>query len=516
MSTSGTFTNPCPAPPMTHAAVVALRDAGLLREDCVYVVSDWVQGATLPGPNLVELHAVSPNQLSMEAKVTTPNDTVAWAGLYDVDQGAVGTMQELRDNLGNVVRDAGDGASLGAFPWGAATFTNNRITDSTLTGWAAMTGVVNNNVIDRGTVDLSGNWTEFSGNQLHKAAAAATGPTVTLAGGSGARSFTGNTVRDGSSYVDVAGGTGTRAITDCEFLDGFVTNIGAGTTGNIAFDGTRFYGSAAATSLSNIGSGNRTITRSVIQSANNGGFPGLGFNSSGAVTITASTFNGGRVLQRGARGAAALSVTAGSIVNCVLNQAAGATTGALSISGSYLYAPNAFVNHNGPGAISIVNSQVGANISNGFTATRGLTITACTVGFGGVAQNRTGGTGMDTISNSRIDGGAVPLVLAGAVDPAGNQIIIDRCQFSSGHTTTITDPAGAGPIFQRSEIGSGVTLTGTGTTGVTACRFAAGCTVALGAFSHSNTVIEGLFNRTLTAANVNRLLNKAFDDVVGV
>ncbi|GGZ23315.1 hypothetical protein GCM10010387_15550 [Streptomyces inusitatus] len=514
MATSGGFSNPCPDQPMTHAAVVALRDAGLLREECTYVVSDWTQGTTLPGPNLVELHAVAGNRLSMEAKVTTPSDQVAWVGQYDIDQGAVGTMQELRDNLGNVVRDAGDGVSVGAFPWGAANFTNNRITDSALTGWPAMTGTVNNNLIDRAAVDLSGAWTEFSGNVIQAAAAASAGPTVTLAGGSGARSFTGNTVRDGAGYRDNAGGTGTRTITDNEIVDGFFIDIQATTSGAIVFDGNRFHGAAVGTSLANSGPGARTIIRSIIQSANNSGFSGLGFSSGAAVTFTGAIFQGGRVQQGGPATLATLSIT-NSIIGCVINQPSTATGGSVGISGSHLYATNTAITQNGPGGISISNSLVGANIANSIGTARTLAIVASTIGVGQISQNRSAsaGTGTDTIQNTRTEGGAVALVLAGTVDPGMNQLIMDRCNLSSGHTVSLTDPAGA-TILQRTEINSGATVTGTGTGAVINCRFSAGCTVALGSFSHTSLVIEGAFNKGLTASNTNRLCNKGFDDTI--
>jgi hypothetical protein len=46
------------------------------------------------------------------------------------------------------------------------------------------------------------------------------------------------------------------------------------------------------------------------------------------------------------------------------------------------------------------------------------------------------------------------------------------------------------------------------------CRVAGGATVDGGAFTHFDTEISLAAVKTLTAANVNRLANKSFDDTI--
>lgn len=520
MSTTATFTPPpCPPEPHTRAQLVALRDAGQLREGCHYVLSDWTQGATLTGPNLVELHAAAPNVLSMDAKVSTPYDGEAWVGSYDIDQGPVGTMHALADNLGNTVRDSVDGSTLGQFPWGLANVTQNDIEDSTLTGWVGTTTVVNNNVFRRAVVDLSGNWDSVIGNTAHAATtAAATWPVITLAGGTGARSFNGNVLRDGASFRSLAGSTGTRAITDNELLDGYQVDVNATATTNVTIDGTRFTGHNSTPDVLISGGGTRNITKStLVANPTFATFSLLLIAAAGTVNIDRSAFTGGRIQQNAAT-TANLNVTAGSQVTGVLLQGAGATAGALSLSSTILSALTATITQNGPGAISLTNCLIGNGfVNNNTTSTRGLLLVNCHLLNGTVTQNRSGGTATDTISGCYLEfpnAGATPVIgLAGATDPGGAQTVVDRCHVDSGGSLNLTNPAGT---VSRTHITTGATVTGTGTGNVDACRFAAGCTVALGAFAHNNTVIEGAYARTLTGPNSNRLLSKAFDDLVGV
>lgn len=166
---------------MTAAALIALRDAGSLDPQCHYIVTDWVQGTTLTGPNTVELHAVSASVLSLEAKVFTPYDNEGWDGLYDIDRGAVGQMIELRDNLNNTVRDTtGTSAIVGTFPWGAATWSENYFDSVTLTNPATARTVVRTTVRDS-TLDMTG-WTSgtVSQSEILGSTVLTTGATFTM------------------------------------------------------------------------------------------------------------------------------------------------------------------------------------------------------------------------------------------------------------------------------------------------------------------------------------------------
>jgi hypothetical protein len=166
---------------MTVAALKALRDAGSLDPQCHYVVTDFVQGTTLAGPNLVELHAVSASVLALEAKVWTPYDNEAWAGLFDIDRGTVGQLIELRDNLNNVVRDTtGTSAILGTFPWGTATWSENEFDSVTLTNPATARTVTGSRVANS-TVDMTG-WTtgSITTSKIENISTVTTGNVMTL------------------------------------------------------------------------------------------------------------------------------------------------------------------------------------------------------------------------------------------------------------------------------------------------------------------------------------------------
>jgi hypothetical protein len=167
---------------MTVTELRALRDAGSLDPQCHYVVTSFVQGTTLAGPNLVELHAVSPSALALEAKVWTPYDDEAWAGLYDIDRGTEGQLIELRDNLNNVVRDTtGTSAILGTFPWGTPTWSENEFDSVTLTA-PATARVVTGNRIANSTVDMTG-WAtgSITTSKIESSSIVTTGATMTIA-----------------------------------------------------------------------------------------------------------------------------------------------------------------------------------------------------------------------------------------------------------------------------------------------------------------------------------------------
>lgn len=517
MSTSGHFTppDPCPTEPMTRAALVALRDAGELVEGCHYVISDHVQAPNLTGPNLVELHAVAPGVLSMEAKVSTPYDAVAWAGLYDVDLGT-GTLLELKDNRGNIVRDSGDGSTVGAFPWGAVNFTHNEVIDSTLTGWSAMTGTVANNIIRRANVDLTGNWTEVIGNEIQAATTAAL-PIVLLGGGTGTRVFNGNRVRDAAVFRSNTGSTGTRTITDNEFLDAYVIDIAATATGNVTIDGSRLesHGTSGTDCVID-GSGGRTLNNIRGTAPTGLGQVHMTLVGPGAVGLDSSEFANSRITRDPAT-AASLSINQGSSIQNGLISQGPAATGATSISATRMQGALTLVNHLGAGNLTISQSMFLAGTATmGAGATRSLTVTSSIVKGGNILQSRTGGTGVDQVTNSYVEGTGDVITLAGAVNPGSNQIPVQTSRIAGG-TLTLTDPVGSGtglPVLQNSEISSGAAVTGTGTLLISGCRFAAGAQVNVGAFSHSATIIEGGIVKTLTANNANRLANKSFDDAI--
>lgn len=340
MATSGSFTPPgappCYDPEMTRAEALALRASAGLRVDCHVVITDWTQGTTLAGPNLVELHPVSPSDLGQLAIVHTPHDATAWAGVYDIDLGA-GTMTELRDSLGNVVKDAvAGGPTLGAFPWGDADFTDNYVEDSGLTGWATQVGTVARNRVVGSTVNLSGK----TGGALVDTEI--TESSVTSGSASLALS---RTVIDGSTVTNT--GTGALSMVDTQLSASTVTK-GLGSTRGLALD--RVHVSAAAITQNGTGSAN---TDSVVTSGVNRAR--LTFGATGAGTpsssVTGLVMDAGSVMNVNDHSVAAVvenstvnnagTVTLSGAGTLVRSRVAGGATlsSAFAVTGSTLEGP---------------------------------------------------------------------------------------------------------------------------------------------------------------------------------
>lgn len=512
MSTSGGFTPPsqasCP-PPMTRAALLALRTAGTLDPQCHYIVIDGpvIGTAGNTSPTEIELHATSPTELAQEAKVHTTFDNSAWDGRYDIDLGTAGSITELTDTWGNTARDPdADSPTVHTqFPWhrGASAFRDNYAEDAVLTGWDAGTATASRNRVVSSTVDLTGNWS-FSDNWVQ-------GGTVTLTQSTGTRIFNGNTVRGGAVFRALTGATGGAVVTNNQFLDGYVTEIAATSTAGVTVGGSVFTGHGSAALDCQIdGSGSRFIN----DSHSFAHFSQTQYVLVGAGTAsvnTGSVMNAARIVRDPATTAnVSLSQVRGS--GSVI-QAAGATGAGITLEASTIEALGTVITQNGPGAITSNSSRLGANISNSATATRGLSLASCDLKGGTLTQNRTGGAGTDTMQSLTLRSSFSSVILNGAVDPGGNQTPVNNVTVESGASLTLTDPVGSGAVvIQNSHLSSNAVISGTGTGLVAFCRFSARVTVNLGAFSHDSSVAEGLLTITATANNSGSLANKSFSD----
>ncbi|MFF4292092.1 hypothetical protein ACFY0N_00375 [Streptomyces vinaceus] len=172
-----------------------------------------------------------------------------------------------------------------------------------------------------------------------------------------------------------------------------------------------------------------------------------------------------------------------------------------------------FITLNGTGGLFISASETRlAQINLNAGSARGITVTNSSV-QGTINQNRTLAGANDFLSSSHLVGSSV-LTWAGAAGSAGSPSV-DASFIDHGSTVTITDPGGAIIIRRcRIENASVVNCPGIGNN-LLNCRVAAGMTLNPGAFQHSNSIFElpGA-TKTLTAANVGRLCNKAFDDTL--
>lgn len=625
MPTSGAYTPPaqanCPAP-MTVAALRALRDAGGLDPQCHYIVTDWVQGTTLAGPNTVELHAVNASVLALEAKVFTPYDNEAWAGLFDIDRGTVGQLIELRDNLNNVVRDTtGTSPILGTFPWGTATWSENefdsvtltapatartvagnRIANSTvdMTGWAS--GFITASKIENSSVVTTGNVMTISNSHIHGTTltGAATG-SITVQTSS--RLFASSVINDPGSLrtfsitdadlrgVSVRGQGGTAAVSfgiaasrlrrspaggsivasgdtsvnisgsDIDFASTWTVDGPSGTSLNITgatIDGLLLTRSAVAgrmdinggyytsTVIDHQGTGQINATSSWTK----GGTLRLAAGSSGTLSIQGGTVENGTMLVTSVR---SLSMGVGSYVGGLATVTESGTTATTIASigdrldqsridggAQVTFSTTAGANTNQVSRSLVRGSSVGGEGVITITGTTdGAVIDNCNI-LGGIVTIKdasSGLSGQSAFTDNHIGGGSTLTYTGG--DATATQIRNNRIEGLSTVTlTNLTGSAGGGlgDVFGMSVRGQS-TLTVTGarvasqpvrdctveqgaTLNIPAsgstqrCRVAGGATVNAGAFVHFDTEVSLAATKTLTAANLNRLCNKSFDDTL--
>ena len=481
MSTSGSFTPPATpecayAPDMTRATALALRTAGQLNPNCVVRITDGptIGTAGNTSPTTVELNPVSPTDLGMTARVTTTFDNSAWQGLYDIDLGT-GTLLELHDNHGNVVKDWADGSDvMSGFPWhlaAAGTWTDNYVESmAAMTAWDVIsTGPVRRNRFVNSTVNFTG---------------APAGATVT------------DNVVHGSTLNVTA--TAALTLASVELREG--ANVTSNTTGNFALLGsTHDGGTFSATNGQTVSVQDSTFTTSTLTLAGAGG----------TASIITSTFNASTV-NRNAACTGAVNFTGTRCESVQFQQGAGCTTGTLNVSSSTLFL--GIHKQNGNGNLSVGSSYISSGniVVNG---SRGITVQRSHGTFSGtdssLVSNRTGGTAADVFTDMLFT--EPTITLNGAVDPGGLQTIMNggRIEFSS---LTVTDP-GVLTVLQSTEI------TGQSQVNIQAgaglhdrCRFAAGALYNSGAFSAQSSIIDGAFTITAAGVNTNRLTNKSFSD----
>lgn len=418
MTTGGGFTppaiSPCPTGAMTRAALLALRTASTLRTECPYFISDGpvIGTAGNTSATVIEISATAVNELGLEARVHTTFDNSAWAGLYDIDLGTAGTLLEVRDNQGNVVRStAADAPTVQIqFPWhltGGGLVQNNYIEQSTLTGWGAITSTVRGNQITRNsTVALTGNWGIVTDNRIEA------GTVSLLHAAGGTRTFSGNTVRGGGVFRTLLGATGSWTVTNNEFLDGYVFEGAAASTATVTVNGSRFENhGATAIDASVTGSGTRTFDNA--RSVTNGVAQQYTLAGTGAaVSVSDCDFLEGHLtLSAGAtRG---ISVVATLVRTGLISQTRTGGTGIDTVTGSNVSGTGTVVTLAGatdPGGAQTVLS--GSAVTEGGT----LTLT-----------NPAGSGGLVVVSSN---------ITTGASVSATAVVQLDRCRFAVGAVFT--------------------------------------------------------------------------------
>lgn len=475
MPTSGFYNPasdpPCYSPRMTRAAALALRTAGTLRENCVVVITD---GPTI-GPSAtvteIELNPTSPTELGQTARVHTTYDNDAWTGIYDIDLGT-GTITQLTDNLGNTAKDVDAGAPTvhTQFPWGNVNWRDNYVEDSTLTGANTQVGLITGNSIRESNINFTGKTAGTWDSSIFVAA------TITTA----ASSFTVTRAKIHNSTITASAGT-TTLLQDDLYVHQSTLTLGPANY-------TAFRGELSNHTYSNTGAtGLMTVTDSVLDNITINRAAG----STGAMAIVSdSKLSGGGTY----------------------TQAAGGAAGTFGITSSEFTFSN--VTQNGSGSLSFFRVKVTtSNISNTAAALRTLQIQDSDLYSFTVTQQKTLNAGFDSVNN--LEGSTGTLNLLGAGGAAGTQAAIIGSEISGNSTVNITDQnTGAGAALWFSHVENQSTLNIASGGSYLNGRIGTSAVVNTGAFSHNGTIIEINGTTTLTAANVNRLRNKSFSDVI--
>lgn len=531
MSTSGAYTPPaapeCPyAPRMTRAAALALAAGGGLLENCVVVIVDGptigIAGNT--SPTEIELNPVSPTELGLTARVHTTFDDVAWDGLYDIGLGTAGSIIKLTDSHNNVVEDTdADSPTVHTqWPWhlGSTTLRDNYVSDTTFTGLPGAGALaINDCKFSGATVNLTGSTgaNTWANSQF-------TNASLTLSGGnntftrsrfgnvvlthSGAGALTVNDSHVTNFFRIVHTGTTNLTVTRCE-----MSNQGNSGTGDLVHSATV---------------GNTTILDSeVIGGTTSGAIPTLHNDGNAGAGNTLSVTRSKVLLNYAIRKQAGSTATVG--IQGTIFRGLGVAdmtataTGQLTILGADIQSSSVIVNGSG---IVIgqhpVTSVVGGSALYGATVQTlaGSTKTIqyySVVHLGGTVQvGVIAGAGTLLFDNSRINGapGVVVVDILGA--PTGVTTVLKSSEVASGGRLVTSSNGDASQfVLENTQVETGALLTmSAGASSVKNSRFSGSAIVTSGAFAHNQVIVDGAFTKTATAANVNRLVNKSFDDWV--
>ena len=486
MSTSGSFNppeNPCPANAFTATEIVALRDSGQLRPECHYIVNGPTIGT--PGstsPTVIELHAVTPSTLSKDAKVFQSfNPEGAFVGNYDPDADTAngGSLNALTDHWGNDVTDEDAGAPTvhTQFPWHLAgpDVRDNIIDDCILTGWAGVSGQIRDNNLKGSTVDLTGRTgptSRFNSNTIVDGLIALNVPT----------SFFDNNQITSAQINHLGTGAGSFSFQNNVLLTGDV-EVDATTTAQVTMNNNVFGGTAGGYRVAVTGKTGSSATVSGNRLFNVGGATqDLLIGGPAIVSVTGNQIGAGDMRLTGAGDA--------TVRGCNL---AGAT-----------------VTHQGSGVFLVDGSTVqGSSIITAAPSTRGLTVNSGLVNSSTVTQNGTGSANADrfpTGSATVLQRATVTFHATSAATPVS---AYSGLVATAGASVDVADHTAATPLNNVRVEGNTV-LNLSAAAAVSDSRFACGAVVNVG-HAVTSCIVEGLFTKTTTGANVNTLTNASFD-----
>lgn len=427
MSTDGNFTPAtipeCPYDPrMTRAQALALRAAAGLRENCVVVITDGpvIGTAGNTSPTEIELNPVSATELGTAARVNTTFDDSAWAGQYDIDLGAAGSITWLEDSSGNVAvdLDADSPTVHTQFPWhlGATlggVWRDNYVEDTVFTAADAVVApmAVTNSRFVNTTMDFTG-W--LSGTMSLN----------TIEGGGTHRisgtfaTWSNSRIRGGSTV----NGVGRITLTNAE-IDGTAQLLNpAGSTGVLSVSNSKINGSTL------------TVT------------------DTGNITVSAgSDVINGSVMTTDAATPKAMSIT-GTVVDGATLRTTGAGTGGLTFSACRVYGrPSA--------------APLDSILLQGAGATGGVSYQRCDVDCGVTGAGPTqqfDGTGGSIINDSLLRSiritkgvGAFAFQIANGCDFLGGTIVSDGTSTGADARFSATFSRFRGSLIQQLPASSG-------------------------------------------------------------
>ena len=246
----------------------------------------------------------------------------------------------------------------------------------------------------------------------------------------------------------------------------------------------------------------------------------------GAFAALRSTFTGGTLTKAGT---GTFTFTNAVLGNPTITQAAGSTSG-LTIADSVYETPaitqaatsaglvtlstandgSISVTHNGTGTVSVFGTHGRPLITTSAASTRALQVDSITAGRCSINQNGTGAVVLDSITGGDYLGDCTINFncTAGAGVGMGASSLTNQC------TLNIVDPGSPATAVQRLRMDGQSTLNVQAGGSVESCRVQGRAIVNTGAFAHQSLVVDGQFTKTLTAANVNRLCDKGFDDTI--
>lgn len=550
MSTSGGFTPPAApecayGPYMTRAEALALRAASALNPNCVVVITDGPVIGT-PGntsPTQIELNPVAPDDLGRDARVHTTFDNTAFSGLYNVDDGAAGSINSLTDHWNNRISDEDTDAPTvhTQFPYhlSGTNLRDNEINDSTLTGWdtaLAAGGRANDNMIRNSTVDLtnrSGATSFFDQNEIESSTVVANTPTSFIR----QNQITGGLVRHlGTSAASFS-------YQNNVMLTGTV-NVDAATTAQVTINNNVFGGTSGGyrIAIANRTAGLVTISGNRLFNNSGGAQDLLVDGPSGTVTVSSNQISAGSINALAGSGGNPFSITNSELRGATVTKAAGCLAPS-SITNSklsnctitYGAANNASTNlvqqcDIRSGQLQLLGpvATTGRNdfqfldadsllVTVAATATGGVNVNGgyFNISNPGIQQNRTAGGSALAFYNCDLRGG-VQVIDNGTTDPgAPVENSFNRCRFTDV-TVNVGNMSGRtiNTIAQQLDcMGSTLTISGLGTNKFLDKGRMLGATLDNAGFQVQTFELTGMI-KTLTADQTNRLGNPSFDNFI--